>query len=115
MAPLHFGLLGGIQIRGTAGRPIDLPSRSQALLAYLALALGVDPGAVDVDVRTFEQLVAEGAPERLARAALCYRGELLEGLSVHRHGDGLRARPTAEAALAAASQVNFQLATGTRS
>jgi DNA-binding SARP family transcriptional activator/tetratricopeptide (TPR) repeat protein len=38
---LQLALLGGIQVRLDAGRPIDLPSRSQALLAYLALQPGV--------------------------------------------------------------------------
>src|SRR5262245_1793014 len=38
--------------------------------------------ALDVDVRTFEQLIAEGTPAALEQAAALYQGDLLEGLSV---------------------------------
>jgi DNA-binding SARP family transcriptional activator len=37
---------------------------------------------IAVDVQEFEQLVAEGTPDGLARAAKLYRGDLLEGLDV---------------------------------
>src|SRR5262245_40638938 len=40
MALLHLALMGGVQIRLAAGRPIDLPAKSQALLAYLAFRPG---------------------------------------------------------------------------
>jgi DNA-binding SARP family transcriptional activator len=135
MALLHLALLGGVQIRLAAGRPIDLPTKAQALLAYLVFRPGqahprdklatllwadapaerarhslrqsliplrqafgpddppglldqgatvaVDPEAVDVDVHAFERLVTQGTPESLAQAAARYRGNLLEGLSVH--------------------------------
>ncbi len=39
------------------------------------------PDAVKTDVGEFEQLLKEGDPERLARAAALYRGELLDGIS----------------------------------
>ena len=39
------------------------------------------PNAVNTDVGEFEQLLKEGDPERLARAAALYRGELLDGIS----------------------------------
>jgi DNA-binding SARP family transcriptional activator len=39
------------------------------------------PNAVNTDVGEFERLLKEGGPERLARAAELYRGELLEGAS----------------------------------
>lgn len=39
------------------------------------------PNAVNTDVGEFEQLLKEGDPEQLARAAALYRGELLEGIS----------------------------------
>src|SRR5262245_21644179 len=42
------------------------------------IALG--PGAVDVDVASFEHLAADGSRESLERAAMLYRGPLLEGL-----------------------------------
>jgi TolB-like protein len=37
---------------------------------------------IAVDVQEFEQLVAEGTPDGLARATKLYRGDLLEGLDV---------------------------------
>jgi DNA-binding SARP family transcriptional activator len=39
------------------------------------------PNAVNTDVGEFERLLREGDPERLARAAALYRGELLDGIS----------------------------------
>jgi predicted ATPase len=42
----------------------------------------LEPAAVEVDVVTFEKLVADGTAEALERAATLYRGELLEGVSV---------------------------------
>jgi hypothetical protein len=45
--------------------------------------VALDPPAVDLDVATFTRLVGEGTPEALERAALFYRGDLLEGLSVN--------------------------------
>jgi DNA-binding SARP family transcriptional activator len=39
------------------------------------------PNAVKTDVREFERLLKDGEPERLARAAALYRGELLDGIS----------------------------------
>src|SRR5262249_17588836 len=38
---------------------------------------------IAVDVQDFEQLVATGSPDGLARATNLYRGDLLEGLNVH--------------------------------
>jgi DNA-binding SARP family transcriptional activator len=45
-------------------------------------ALALVTGAADVDVAAFEHLVAEGAPETLARAAALYRGDLLSGFAL---------------------------------
>jgi DNA-binding SARP family transcriptional activator len=39
----------------------------------------VCPNAVNTDVGEFERLLNEGGPERMARAAALYRGELLDG------------------------------------
>jgi DNA-binding SARP family transcriptional activator len=39
------------------------------------------PNAVNTDVGEFEQLLKDSDPERLARAAALYRGELLDGIS----------------------------------
>ena len=44
-----------------------------------ALVLG--PAGVEVDVRLFEELVADGSPSSLERAVSLYRGELLQGLA----------------------------------
>lgn len=38
------------------------------------------PAAINTDVGEFERLLREGDPERLARAAMLYRGDLLDGL-----------------------------------
>jgi TolB-like protein len=43
----------------------------------------LDPAAVTVDVALFEQLLSEGTPETLERAAALYRGDLLDGFAVH--------------------------------
>ena len=45
--------------------------------------LALDPDGVDIDVVTFERLVAEGSPEALAHAVELYRGDLLLGFSVN--------------------------------
>jgi DNA-binding SARP family transcriptional activator len=42
----------------------------------------LDRADIGVDVQEFEQLVAEGTPDGLARATKLYRGDLLEGLDV---------------------------------
>ena len=44
--------------------------------------VGVHPAAVDVDVAAFERLAADGTPDALERAAVLYRGALLEGISI---------------------------------
>jgi DNA-binding SARP family transcriptional activator len=62
-----------------------LADRARASLRQALLTLHrVLPQYADVisaDVGEFEQLLKEGDPERLARAATLYRGELLEGIS----------------------------------
>src|SRR5262245_15637388 len=52
------------------------------LLRQDADTLALVTGAVDVDVEAFERLVADGAPETLARAAALYRGDLLSGFAL---------------------------------
>src|SRR5947208_5251515 len=44
--------------------------------------LALNRSVVDVDVATFEGLVAEGTPEALAKAAGLYQGDLLAGFAV---------------------------------
>jgi len=51
---------------------------SNVLIADSA-AIALAPGAVTCDVREFADALAEGSPSALERAALLYRGDLLEG------------------------------------
>src|SRR5262245_23867214 len=46
-------------------------------------AVGLDAGALDVDVADFERAVADGSLSALHEAARLYRGDLLEGLAVN--------------------------------
>ena len=45
-------------------------------------SLTLDAAHVAVDVQEFEQRIAEGTPDAIARAATLYRGDLLDGLGV---------------------------------
>ena len=42
--------------------------------------LVLDPAGLEVDALLFEELVEEGSPDALERAAILYRGDLLQGL-----------------------------------
>src|SRR5262249_20350386 len=44
--------------------------------------LTLDRAEVAVDVQEFEQLIGEGTPDALERAATLYRGALLDGLEI---------------------------------
>jgi TolB-like protein/Tfp pilus assembly protein PilF len=44
--------------------------------------LALDPGAVETDVISFEQLLAEASPKALQSALSLYHGELLEGIRI---------------------------------
>src|SRR5262245_21613138 len=55
---------------------------SPGVLVAEAQAVALETAAVDVDVLTFEKLVAEGTAEAIERAPALYQGELLEGLSI---------------------------------
>src|SRR5215467_6054070 len=52
------------------------------LLRIEADTIATNPLALDVDVRAFERLAAEGTVQALEQAAALYRGDLLEGLIV---------------------------------
>ena len=52
------------------------------VLRQEADTLALVTGAVELDVTAFERLVADGAPEALARAAALYRGDLLSGFAL---------------------------------
>jgi adenylate cyclase len=43
----------------------------------------LDPAALAIDVALFEQLLRDGTLEALERAATLYRGDLLEGFTIH--------------------------------
>jgi len=57
-----------------------LPQYADVILADRGV-IRICPNAVNTDVGEFEQLLKEGDPEQLVRAAALYRGELLEGIS----------------------------------
>jgi len=56
--------------------------RSIDVLRIDTETVAVDRRAVAADVVAFERLVAKGAPEALAQAAVLYKGDFLEGLGV---------------------------------
>jgi DNA-binding SARP family transcriptional activator len=73
------------------------------------------PDDVDVDVATFERLVADGSAAALARAAALYRGDLLEGLDVAAGGfngwlEAARQRLRRQATVAMRRQLERQAA-----
>ena len=60
-----------------------VPADAGDVLLFLDTeTVAVDRRNVELDVAVFEQLVADGSPEALARAAALYRGDFLEGLGV---------------------------------
>ncbi len=68
--------------------------------------LSLDPSGVDVDVVTFERLVAKGTPAALTEAASVYAGDLFDGVSIGEaafedwlRGERARLRETAITAL----------------
>jgi DNA-binding SARP family transcriptional activator len=52
------------------------------VLRIEADTVALDPGALEMDAASFEWLVAQGTAEDLERAAILYRGDLLEGFTV---------------------------------
>jgi DNA-binding SARP family transcriptional activator len=58
----------------------ELPQYPEVILADRD-DIRVCPNAVSTDVGEFERLLTGTDPERLARAAMLYRGDLLEGIS----------------------------------
>src|SRR5262252_8293761 len=58
-----------------------LPRARPEILRSDPDGVALNPITLDVDVATFECLVAEGTPQALARAVELYRGALLQGLS----------------------------------
>jgi DNA-binding SARP family transcriptional activator len=87
LAALLWGGTGQEQARGSLRHTLftirqAVRGLSPGVLVAEAQAVALKPAAVDVDVLTFEKLVAEGTAEAFERAAALYQGELLEGLSV---------------------------------
>jgi DNA-binding SARP family transcriptional activator len=64
----------------------SLPVQSRAVVLIEGDQIALDARAVEVDVATFERLVAAGGREALERAASLYRGDLLEGLGLDEAG-----------------------------
>src|SRR5688572_18172263 len=65
-----------VSLRQTLAQAESQPLREQAD------SVALDPAALDVDVSSFERLLAEGTPAALAEASQLYRGELLAGIGV---------------------------------
>jgi DNA-binding SARP family transcriptional activator len=63
-----------------------LQPMSRAALIEDGDGVAVDPGAVEVDARLFQQAVAEASPAGWDRAITLYRGDLLEGLDIGEPG-----------------------------
>src|SRR5262245_4194818 len=87
LASLLWGSTGQEQARSSLRHALftirqAVPGLSSGILVTKAQAVALEPTAVDVDVITFERLVAEGTAQAFERAASLYRGELLEGLGV---------------------------------
>ena len=87
LASLLWGDMQDAQARGNLRHALSrirkiLPwtARSELLLDGPSVAL--DPSVVEVDVASFERLVADGHPAALEQAADLYRGELLAGLAL---------------------------------
>jgi DNA-binding SARP family transcriptional activator len=59
-----------------------LPADGVDVLRVDAEHVAVNRRSVELDVTAFEQMVIDGAPQALARAAELYQGDFLEGLSV---------------------------------
>ncbi|MGH7308906.1 MAG: ATP-binding protein, partial [Candidatus Rokuibacteriota bacterium] len=59
-----------------------LPKTPSPLLLE-ADTVAVNQAAVEVDVAVFKRYATEATPRALAQAAACYRGDLLDGLSVN--------------------------------
>ncbi len=80
--------------------------------------LALDPAAIEIDISTFERLVAEGSPDALQAAIALYRGELLEGVRVRDPAfeeflRSERQRLHEQAVDACSRLLNHQLRTGT--
>ena len=60
-----------------------LAGATPAALQIEGRTLALNPVGVEVDVATFERLVAEGTPQALEHAAELYRGDLLLGFTVN--------------------------------
>jgi DNA-binding SARP family transcriptional activator len=85
LASLLWGHLSQDEARGRLRQALfalrrALASASPSCLVIDGDTLAVDAAAVEVDALVFEELVREGAPAALERAASLYRGDLLQGL-----------------------------------
>jgi len=84
LATLLWGDRGDAQARSSLRQSLATLKRTFASAAPSSLLLegknvALNPEEVEVDVATFERLVAEGTPAALEEAVALYDGELLEG------------------------------------
>ena len=82
---------------------------AEDLLISAGDTVGLEAGAIDVDVREFERLAAVDDPDGLEQALVLYRGELLEGLDVGSAGFEDWLRGQRERMFEVAVQVGGQL------
>src|SRR5260370_37965325 len=87
LATLLWGDSGDAQARTSLRQSLAVLKKALAPAAPSPLVIEgsnvtLDPAAVEVDVATFERLVAEGTPAAFEEAVALYEGELLEGFDV---------------------------------
>ncbi|HYZ42639.1 MAG TPA: BTAD domain-containing putative transcriptional regulator, partial [Stellaceae bacterium] len=70
------------QARGNLRQLLAATRRPAPFLEADAGAIGFSPGMVDTDLADFEAAIAENAPAALERAAVLYRGDLLDGFGL---------------------------------
>ncbi|HVI91861.1 MAG TPA: BTAD domain-containing putative transcriptional regulator [Dongiaceae bacterium] len=111
LATLLWGDHGDVQARDSLKHALNrlrqgLAEISPALITGDRQAVTLDPAGITIDVRQFEQAVAEGTPTALHQAAALYAGDLLDGIGVRDRSfedwlliERRRLRQLAEAAL----------------
>jgi len=87
LASLLWGDSGEVRARTSLRRSLASLRKTFAAAASSSLliegrAVTLNPEAVEVDVWTFERLIAEGTPAALERAVALYQGELLDGFDL---------------------------------
>jgi DNA-binding SARP family transcriptional activator len=91
IAGLLWGNSGEEQARASLRQTLTdlrraLPPEDTDGLVIDGEAFALDSSAADVDAIRFHAALEEDGPDALERAVALYRGELLEGFSLHEHG-----------------------------